>query len=401
MLQQERMNSLGRRTFLAGTAAATLTVVKPSLVRGTQANSTIELGMIGCGGRGNWIVPYFEKHGNYRFVACADYYQDQADKLGERAKVKPNRRYTTLSGYKKLLESKLDAVVIESPPYFHPEQAAAAVEAGKHVYLAKPVAVDVPGCQSIAESGTKASGKKLVVLVDFQTRNNPFYREAAKRVHEGGIGRLVCGEARYPCGVMPITAPKTPEDRLRYWYCNKAISGDYIVEQSIHALDVATWFIDAAPIKVVGTGGSKGLRPYGDIWDHFNLIYWFPNETILSFYSCQMVHGAPHEIACRIYGSQGTVDSNYYSHVCITGPKPWEGGKFNDMFNSGTQNNINDFYRFVTEGQYANETVAASVRSNLTAILGRTAAYQGRTVTWDEMMKAGEKLEADLKGLIR
>ncbi len=401
MTQWKDTKAIGRRQFLAGaaTAATAFTIVKPSLVRGTEANSTIEIGLAGCGGRGTWIVPFFQKHGRYRLVAAADYYPAQVNAFGDKYKIPENRRYSTLSGYKKLLEDKIDAVVIETPPYFHPEQAAAAVDAGKHVYLAKPIAVDVPGCLSIAESARKAAEKKLVYLVDFQTRANEFYREAARRIHAGGLGRLICGDARYPCGVIRIVAPEGPEDRLRRWYCNKTLSGDFIVEQSIHALDVATWFADAAPLKATGTGGSKGLRPYGDIWDHFNVIYAFPNDFVLNFYSVQMAHGSPNEIVCRIYGSKGTVDSDYFSHIWIHGPNPWEGGQFKDLYDSGTAVNIKEFYDAVTKGDYANKTVAPSVRSNLTCILGRTAAYKGGTVTWDEMMNANEKWEADLSGL--
>jgi myo-inositol 2-dehydrogenase/D-chiro-inositol 1-dehydrogenase len=401
MAKSRNTNTIGRREFLAGaaTAAAAFTIVRPSLVRGTQANSTIELGLLGCGGRGQWIIPLFQKHGKYRFVACADYYQDRADQAGEKCKVDPSRRYTTLSAYKKLLDDRIDAVVIETPPYFHPEHAAAAVEAGKHVYLAKPIAVDVPGCNTIADSGKKATDKKLVYLVDFQTRANEFFREAAKRIHDGQLGRLVCGDARYPCGVMDKKPPKTPDERLREWYNYRAFSGDFIVEQSIHVLDVATWFAGAAPLSALGTGGSKGLRLYGDDWDHFNLIYKFPNDFVLSFYSTQMVHGAPNEIVCRVYGSKGTAFSDYFAGVHITGPKPWKGAKFTDLYDSGTTVNIREFYEALTEGKYENPTVSPSVRSNLTAILGRTAAYKGVPMTWDEMMRSEERLEADLQGL--
>lgn len=398
----KRQPAVGRRTLLAGAAVAGITIVKPSLVRGTQANSTIELGLIGCGGRGNWITGYFQKHGKYRFVACADYYQDKVNATGEKNGIPADRRYTTLSGYKKLLESKLDAVVIETPPYFHPEHAAAAVEAGKHVYLAKPIAVDVPGCQSIRESGMKATAKKQVFLIDFQTRANKDYREAAKRVHGGKIGRLICGDAHYPCGHIAMEAPASPEDRLRRWYCNKALSGDFIVEQSIHAIDVASWLIDKEPIRAYGRGLSKGLRTYGDIRDHFNLIYDFPDDFVLSFYSVQMVHGAPAEIACRIYGQEGTVSTDYYGHVWMhTRDKKRDmEAKVPDMYANGTIVNIAEFYEALTQGKYENVTVPQSVRSNLTAILGRDAGYKnGAPLTWDEMMQKSEKLEPDLAGL--
>jgi myo-inositol 2-dehydrogenase / D-chiro-inositol 1-dehydrogenase len=403
MTQSSSTSTIGRREFLAGAAAAaaSFTIVRPSAVRGTEANETLEVGLIGCGGRGMWITELFNKHGKYRFVACADYYQDKVAEAGKRLKIDPSRQYTGLSGYKKLLEGKLDVALIESPPYFHPEQAAAAVDAGKHVYLAKPIAVDVPGCKTVLESGKRAGEKKQVFLIDFQTRADPHYREAAKKVHDGQLGRLICGEAKYPCGHMAMQGPTTPEDRLRYWYCTREISGDFIVEQSIHAIDVASWFLNAAPIRVYGTGASKGLRAYGNIWDHFNLVYEFPDQFALSFNCVQMVHGSPNEIPCRIYGQEGTVDTDYFSHVWVHSGHPDRNmeAKFENLYTSGTVVNVKEFHEAVSAGKYDNPTVAPSVRSNLTAIMGRNAAYEGRPITWDELMKSTARMQPDLKGL--
>jgi len=399
MPEQNRVRKLGRRAFLAGAAATTFTVMKSSLVRGAEANSALEIGLIGCGGRGSWIAKLFAKTGQYRFVACSDYFQDRIDAFGKAFQIGADRRYPNLSGYKRLLESKLDAVVIETPPYFHPEQAAAAVEAGKHVYVAKPIAVDVPGCLSIAESGKKATARKQVFLVDFQTRANDLYREAVRRVQSGEIGKLVCGEAHYPwSGGGSETGSSNPEDRLRNWYCTCALSGDCIVEQDIHALDVATWFLNADPVRAYGSGG-RTLRKFGNIWDHFSVIYWFPNDFILNFSSVKLIPGAKDEIRCRIWGGGGMAHTDYFGDVWISGNKPYKGGSTGNLYTDGAQTNIEDFHRFVTKGNYANTTVAPSVRSNLTSVLGRTAAYAGKVVSWDELLKANEKLEPDLRGL--
>jgi hypothetical protein len=169
-------NEITRRQFVAGAAATALsfTILKPGLLGGAEANSKISLGLIGCGGRGKWIADLFEKNGHYKVAAVADYFQERADEAGQKFQVDATHRYTGLSGYRRLLEGKLDAVVIESPPYFHPEHAAAAIEAGKHVYVAKPIAVDVPGCRSIGESGKEATEKKLCFQVDFQTLGASF-----------------------------------------------------------------------------------------------------------------------------------------------------------------------------------------------------------------------------------
>lgn len=387
----------GRRAFVAG--AAGLALLRPALVRGYAANETLELGLIGCGGRGNWLCPLFAETGKYRFVACADFFPDRVAATGDRLKIDSTRRYSGLKGYQRLLESKLDAVVIETPPYFHPEQAAAAVAAGKHVFLAKPIAVDAPGCLSIAESGQRATEQKLVFLVDFQTRANELYREAVRRVHAGEIGKLVMGEAHYPWqGGGRGAPPADATQQLRQWYYVLPLSGDFIVEQAIHSLDVATWIANADPIRAVGMGG-RTLRPEGSIWDHFAVNYEFPDNYRLSFTCIQSIPGVKDEISCRVFGADGIIHTDYFGDVWIKGSKPFEGGSTGNLYTTGAQTNIREFYDFVTQGNYENGTVAPSVRSNLTAVLGRLAGYRGGEVTWKEMLQSGEKLSLDLSGL--
>jgi|GEM_PF-146445 len=382
----------------AAAAAAAATVVRPSAVRGTRANSKIELGMVGSGGRGNWIGELFGKHGGYQFVACGDYFADRVEAFGKRFAVPESRRYTGLASHARLLAGKCDAVVIESPPYFHPAQAAAAVEAGKHVYLAKPIAVDVPGCLTVGQAGRKATERKLVFLVDFQTRADRLFQEAIKRVHNGDIGRPVNGAACYYCGLMYGTAvPTTPEQRLRKWSLVSALSGDIIVEQNIHAIDVMCWAMDADPLWAVGTGGRKLRQGDGIIWDHFNLVYGFPGDVPVSFTSRQFGQG-PDDIGCLVHGQRGTLDAHYFTYVKILGSAPYAGGT-TSVFTSGAEANIATFHTCITQGRCDNLTAPASVRSNLACVLGRMAAWSGKRVTWDEMMKANEALRPDLKGL--
>ncbi len=401
MYVSQRTGSIKRREFLAGASlAASLSVVGPAVALGSRANSVLRLGLIGCGGRGTWIADLFARTGQYRFVACADYFPDRARAFGERFKIEPGRQFTTLSGYKRLLDEPLDAVVIETPPYFHAEQAAAAVEAGKHVYLAKPMAVDVPGCMSVAKAGKKATARKLVYLIDFQTRANDLYIETLRRVHKGEIGHLVSAVASYPWAgtVHDDHAAASPEERLRLWYQTRALCGDVIVEQDIHAIDVATWFAGADPIKAVGTG-SKSTRKYGDIWGHFAVIYTFPDNFQVSFTSQKNVPGAPDEIRCLVYGTEGIADTDYTGAVTIRGKHSYEGGRMTNLYTTGAQRNIESFYNAITSGKYDNPTVIPSVRSNLTSILGRTAAYRGREVTWSDMITECETLKPDLTGL--
>lgn len=402
-----RNHQINRRRFLAGTSAAAVSVslLKPGLVYGATANQKINLGLIGCGGRGQWIANLFAKNGNYNLVAVSDYFQDRANAAGEKFNVPTGQRFSGLSGYRRLLEQKLDAVVIQTPPYFHPEQAAAAVEAGKHVYLAKPVAVDVPGCQSIETSGRKATEMKLCFLVDFQTRAHSSYQEAVKRVREGQIGRVVSVDASYHCGptfggmdAALRKDPNNPEARLRAWGLDRVLSGDVITEQNIHALDVASWFLGAAPVKAYGNGGqSRGFL--GTCWDHFAVIFQYASGVIVSFNSKQVGHGFD-DIQCRVFGTEGTADTHYFGDVWVRSRDDlFNGGKMGNLYTDGAVNNITSFYDAITKGDWTNVTVPESVRSNLTTILGRTAAYQGAEVTWEQMMRANERWSFDLKGL--
>lgn len=407
-LSRKSQQTITRRQFIAGAGAATLsfTVVKPELVHGYNANSKVKLGMIGCGGRGTWIAELFRQHGGYNVVAGADYFQDRVDNLGNKLNIPAARRYTGLFGYKKLLEH-VDAVAIESPPYFHPEQAAAAVDAGCHVYIAKPLAVDVPGCHSIAESGRKASAKNLCFLVDFQTRANDFFIEALKRLHDGAIGRIAFGEASYHAG-DPFKGkykymqddPHNPENRLRAWGLDRVLSGDIITEQNIHTLDVMSWIMDAEPVYAVGTGGRK-FRPVGTCWDHFVAMFQYPNDVGITFSSRQSEgHGTqPDGIRNRMFGSKGVLETEYGGQVIIRGEKFYRGGQTSDIYKQGAVNNIATFYENITSKLFDNPTVPPSVRSNLVTILGRTAAYEDRKVTWDEIVNSKEKLDANLKGL--
>lgn len=397
-MSNSRSSPTSRRRFLHSSMAVGGLMVLPSqTVFGTQANSAVELGIIGCGGRGNWIGGHFIEFTTTRIVALHDPFRDKLEATAEKFKVDRARLYSGLEGYKDLLASRLDAVAIESPPYFHPEQAAAAVAAGKHVFLAKPVAVDVVGCKSILESGEKAKGK-VSFLVDFQTRAQPAFQEAARRVHSGALGAPVLGHVFYHTGRLRPQAPAgapPAEARLRNWVFDKALSGDIIVEQNIHVLDVANWYLQSHPLRAFGTGGRKARVDVGDCWDHFLVTYWYPGDVRVDFSSAQFTKGF-HDMCIRIYGSAGTVDSHYGGFVRVTGDNPWPGVEKDDTFREGAIANVKNFIESIRSGRLLNNA-AESVESNLTAVLGRMAAYNERTVSWEEMLRSNEKLEANLR----
>ncbi len=392
-----------RRNFLRSAAGGVL-ILRPETVFGSQANSAVEIGLVGCGGRGNWIAPFFVEYAGARVVAGADVIRSHLDSTRAKLKFDASRAYYGPDAYRELANSKLDAVVIETPPYFHPAHVDAAVEAGKHVFVAKPVAVDVPGCKRILAAGKRAAAKRLSFLVDFQTRAQPVFQEAAARVHRGDIGKPVMAQVFYYAG-RPSKDKSAPgmdpgQARVLNFYMDKVLGGDIIVEQNIHVIDVANWFLQGHPLKAHGTGGrtdwsGTDYATNNDAWDHFIVTFWYPNEVHADFSSHQLTRSFP-DLCTRCFGIRGAVDSHYGGLVRITGDNAWLGAEKDDTFRQGAINNVKAFVESLRAAKPLNNA-ADAVESNLTAILGRMAAYQQRVVSWDEMMRSTETLEADLK----
>jgi predicted dehydrogenase len=338
-----------------------------------------------------------------RWVAAADVVRDHLTTTANRLKIGQDRSYYGPDAYKQLAASKLDAVVIETPPYFHPDHAMEAVNANKHVFLAKPVAVDVPGCKGIVASGEKAAQKNLSYWVDFQTRAREAFQQAAERVHRGDIGKPALAQIFYYAGrVRPkVTTPNADEglERILNMYTDRVLGGDIIVEQNIHVIDLANWMIGAHPAKACGTGGRVDWRgsPYdaGDAWDHFTVTYWYPNDVAGSFSSNQL-NPSFTDLCVRIIGRDGCADLHYNGLIRILGKNPWTGAEKDDTFKGGAIANIKAFITSIRDGKPINNA-STGAESTLSAILGRTAAYQNGMETWDKMMQDTTKLEAHLK----
>jgi predicted dehydrogenase len=383
-----------RRDFLR--AAGGLLIVSPQTAFGSQANSAIEIGIVGAGGRGNWIADLFIEYTGARVVAIAEPFQDRRDAAVNKYKTTPSRAYKGRDGNRELANSRLDAVVIESPPYFHPEQAEAAVSAGRHVYLAKPVAVDAEGCRRITAAGEKAKGRASF-FVDFQTRARAPFQEAALRIHRGDIGDLVLGHVYYHAGRVPLqtgTGLSADEMYFRNWVHDKKLSGDIIVEQNIHVIDAANWYLRSHPLRATGTCGRKARVDAGDTSDHFIVTYWYPNDVKVDFSSAQFLKGYS-DLCIRVYGSKGVADTHYNGYLRITGENPWPGVEKDDTFLGGAIDNLKAFVESIRTGKFLNNAAHGS-ESTLTAILGRMAAYTGKPVTWDEMMKSSERWETKI-----
>ena len=401
--------AMTRREFCGRTGAAALsfTVLSPAVVRGSQANSRLCLGVIGCGGRGTWMADLFRGHGGYEITSAADYFPDRVEAFAAKFGIPAGRCFTGLSGCRRLLDAGVDAVAIESPPYFHPGQAAAAVDAGAHVYLAKPVAVDVPGCHSISESARRAAEKRRVFLVDFQTRMNPLFIEAITRVHQGAIGDIVFGEAVYHADCpfeqwydLLQKDPANPESWVRGWGLDRAFSGDMITEQDIHTLDVMSWVMGRPPVSAVGSCGLKARPRIGTCSDHFVVLYEYDGGVRMQFSARQFKgHGTQEGIRNRVFGSRGVLETEYGGQVLVRGEQFYRGGKTTDIYREGAAANVAAFHDAIARGDVANPTVVPSVRSNLVTLLGRNAAYDNRLVTWEELVNDNRRLTPTLEGL--
>lgn len=400
-------STIARRDFLKTAAAVTagFTIVKPQSVRGSEANSKIQLGIVGSGGRGVWVGGLTHKHTGMKVTALADVFSWRLKQGREALKIDEKRCFKGLDAYKALIASDVDAVAIESPAYFHPDQAKAVVDAGKHLFLAKPVAIDVPGCKLIAELGEQAKGK-TVVVVDFQTRANELYVEAAKRVYAGAIGTPICGQVCYHSkrlGRDGMENGKGDAWRIRNWFFDKALSGDVIVEQNVHVLDVTDWMLKSHPTKAVGACGRKGRVDVGDTNDHFVAVFWYPNDVVVDFGSTQFLKGytfgSKHDLGARIMGSKGTLETHYGEKVAIhtEDSNNWPGGDTATIYESGCVNNLKEFEKRIREKDNKDNNAAESATSSLTTILGRMACYKQEIVTWDDMIKANEKIETELK----
>ena len=349
------------------------------------------LAVVGCGRAAVHYAETLQSYPHLQLTAAYDLVPERAQAFAARF---GGRTCDSLDDL--LADDSIEVVVNLTDPASHHYVTAQSLAAGKHVFLAKPVAVDVWGCKSILASGEQAKGR-VSFLVDFQFRAAPVARECVARVHRGDIGVPVVAHVYYHTGrLRPKSLPgDTPESaRLRNWVFDKALSGDIIVEQNIHALDCGCWFLNTRPEKAWGTGGRKVRVDVGDCWDHFAVTYSFPGGVIADFSSTQCIKGY-NDICARIYGSEGTAEAHYGGAVRITGDKPFEGTEKANIGRDGVYANIRTFAERVKSGQHVNNA-AESVGSNLTAILGRMAAYQNRTVTWDEMMRSDEKLDLRL-----
>lgn len=401
---------LSRRDFLAattalGTLAGTLRTSAadaPAAPAPVPAGPPLKIGLVGAGGRGSWIAGLFREHGGYTVHALADYFPAVAQKQGEALGVDPARRFSGLSGYKRLIESGVEAVLIETPPYFMPEIAIAAVAAGLHVYMAKPVAADVPGTLQILEAGKAATAKQRVFLVDYQMPTDPVNLEIRKRILAGAIGRIVSVNTIGTCGGF-ADPPKGPnlESRLQglVWVNDVALGCDYIGNYDIHAIDAALWVLGRRPVAAIGASRILRANPHGDARDLCQVIYEYADGLVHTHEGIGLGHGADGALTARILGDKAHAELLYWGRSLLRGGEQATAGKVEDLYKAGAVRNIAAFHAAVRGGRFENETVGRAVDGCLTCILGREAAARGTRLTMDELIRENRRLEVDLAGL--
>ena len=409
-------NLITRRNFLAQSGVAAAALSFPHIARAQDAaGPTLRVGIIGSGGRSHNVGDMAIQDGRFKIVALADYFQDAVDRQGAKFNVPADRRYTGLDCFRKLIDAgNVDIVAVLSPPYFHPEQVEAAVEAGLHVWLAKPIAVDAPGVARIEAAAAEATRRKRCVLVDFQTRAFAHYHEAARRVAAGDLGTLGYGEVEGTCGAFVLRTPHgSQEAKLKNWLQWRELCGESILEFSIHAIDLANLMIGRKPVSATGFCGRNLLDHMpaptpGDVRDHWIGTYDYGDGLKVGL-RCKRLEGhgvANHGgIYVNLHGSHGSLHSNYGGQALILGKKSFNGDKFmgekiRGIYNSGISHNWNTFYDNITQENFAQETVAPSVQSHYMALLARKACYgKGETVTWDEVVSDTTSIEFDTTGL--
>jgi len=408
--------NITRRRFLGGALVATAAATAPGVLGSVAAEDakpspsaqafkrTLKLGVVGCGSRGKWIAKLFAAHGGYKLHAVADYFAEVADKAGAELGVEATRRFSTLSGYKHLIESGVEAVALETPPYFFAEHAKAAVEAGLHVYCAKPVAADVPGCLAIADLAKRASGKQRVFFVDYQLPTDPANNEVIKRLRnpESGFGKIRRISTSGSYGHFPDPAKTANlESRLQklIWVNDVALGGDYIGNYDIHAIDGALWALGERPVAATGVARVGRIDPHGDSHDTCLVTYEYPSGVLHDHRGNALKNFSPDELSCRIYGQTGNALLNYWDKATFRSAEDSYSGAVENLYEAGVVRNIGSFYRAVTEGSFTNDTVPRALDGALTCILGRIAGERQQRVTMEQILKENAQLEVDLSGL--
>jgi predicted dehydrogenase len=371
-------SNVSRRSLITSPA-----LIPFSAVRGAAANSALTVGLIGSGGRGSLDAGLLVKHTDARLIALCDIFDDRIERARKAIPVENPKVY---KNYRDLLASDVDAVIIATPVFLHPEHLEAAVKAGKHIYIEKPAAADVAGCRRVIRAADSAD-RKLNIAFGFQQRYGPGYHKAKKLVDSGAIGPIRMAHAHFIKGAItgnekPTPRPATEEQKIRQWQLWRETYGDIIVETYCHGIDVLNWFLGGHPEKAHGAGG-RTVEKRGDIMDHCEVTFTYANNVQAMLTGAQMTPLFYRSVHEQYFGASGVVETarEYWTHYrarndAVTEKEP------RDI----TIDAIQEFVRRIREGQPENTGVRGA-ESTLTAILGRMAIDLRREVTWEEMMQ--------------
>ena len=392
-----------RRDFIKQSSAVVGAGLAASLVTPggvhAGADETIRIGLIGCGGRGTGAAAQaLSTSGPVKLVAMADAFEDRLEgslselqkkeALLDRIDVPVERRFSGFDAYNDVLNSGVDMVILATPPGFRPIHFAAAVEADKHVFMEKPVAVDGPGVRKVLEAAQAAKQKSLAVGVGLQRHHQPPYLETIKRLKDGAIGDIVATRVYWNGAgvwVRPRTEDQTDmEYQMRNWYYFNWLCGDHICEQHIHNLDVSNWLVDQTPVKCWGMGGREvrtGIDN-GEIFDHFAVEYEYPDGSRM-FSQCRHIPGCWSSVSEHAIGSKGTADISGHRISPNDGDRwRYRGDKPNPY-----QVEHDDLFAAIRSGASYSEAVNGA-HSTLTAIMGRMATYSGKPVSWEDALNS-------------
>jgi myo-inositol 2-dehydrogenase / D-chiro-inositol 1-dehydrogenase len=380
----------------------------------------VRLGLLGCGNRGTTVATSFSNSTTAQVVALADLFPDKLalgrthfDQLNGSLGRQPIDSKLLFHGshaFEQLVASKdVDLIQISTPPFFHVQHLEAAVAAGKHVYCEKPVGVDVKQAKQALEIAERVKPTQSVD-VGFQCRSAPPIAAIAQKIQAGALGKIgaVSGSYHAPASLeKPCPGASPDEYRLRNWLWYRALSGDILVEQNIHIIDLCNWLLGAHPLKATATGGRNILTHAGDCWDNYQVDFTYPAGVHFSFASTQF-GDAGFNAGLTLFGASGSATVPYSGPVQITGAQPWAwqdsmntapgpakfaaNGSFSDNLEFADRDKERTFIDSITSGQSHNQ-ITAGVETALSCMLGRMAGYQGHEVTWEKLLAHGENYE--------
>ena len=403
-----------RREFLARSAGLTAGLAAGLSARGAHAanGGELKIGLVGCGGRGTGAVrDALNTRGPIKLVAMADVFPDRLQRslkglssvadAGGRVEVPEDRRFVGFDAYEKLLATDIDIVLLATPPAFRPLHYAAAIAAGKHVFMEKPCCVDGPGYRLVMETNKRADTRSLKVVVGLQRRHQKSYLAGIKRVHDGEVGDIVLIRTyfnmpgrgpnydRRPAGMPEL------EYQIRHWGMFTWLSGDHIVEQAVHEIDIANWIKnDETPVKANGLGGRQVRVGCGNgqIFDHHFVEYIYADGSRHYAQAKQQPGGWMH-VSDNVHGTKGTLtigSGPYGMGGAADYRNPADQGEGGHVTDNPYRQEHQDLVDAIRNGTPLNDGYHGA-KSSMTAVLGRMATYSGAEVTWEQAVES--KLE--------